>query len=59
MSIQESGGSSILYNNFMENTAGDPSNGGGTAGAVHNQAVFDSTALEIHYSTFINPRRKA
>ena len=53
VSIQESGGS-ILYSNFTENTAGDPTNGGGTAGAVHNQAVFDSTALEIHYSTFVN-----
>ena len=53
VSIQESGGS-ILYSNFMENTAGDPTNGGGTAGAVLNQAFFDSTALEIHYSTFVN-----
>ncbi len=53
VSIQESGGT-ILYSNFIENTAGDPSNGGGTGGAVHNQAVFDSTALEIHYSTFIS-----
>ena len=53
VSIQESGGS-IQYSNFIENTAGDISSGGGTGGAVHNQAVFDSTALEIHHSSFVN-----
>ena len=38
----------------FENTAGDISSGGGTGGAVRNQAVFDSTALEIHHSSFVN-----
>ena len=53
VSRQESGGS-VQYSNFIENTAGEVSSGGGTGGAVHNQAVFDSTALEIHHSSFVN-----
>ena len=53
ISIQESGGS-IFYSHFIENTAGEVMSGSGTAGAIHNQAVFDSTALEIHHSSFIS-----
>lgn len=51
VSIKGSGGS-IWYSNFIENTAGEVIAGSGTGGAVLNQNVFDSTALEVHYSSF-------